>query len=55
MSLTSKTERRRELRHAKLGKQQKKQRTKAGTPKFPIDPALAGPDSAEKRGKSKPE
>lgn len=43
------TKKRRALRHRDLGKQQKKDRTKAGTPKFPIDPAKAGPDSAEKR------
>ncbi|MBX3273266.1 MAG: hypothetical protein KF729_23590 [Sandaracinaceae bacterium] len=49
-SITQKTEKRRKIRQKATGKQQKKARAKEGTPPFPIDPAQAGPDSAEKRG-----
>lgn len=49
MSLTSKTKTRRALRAKKAGRDNRKARTKAATPKFPLDPAKAGPDSAEKR------
>ncbi len=49
MSISSKTKKRRAIRKQATGKQQKAQRAKEGTPKFPIDPAKAGPDSAEKR------
>ncbi|MFK7991217.1 MAG: hypothetical protein AB8I08_34695 [Sandaracinaceae bacterium] len=48
-SKSQKTDKRRALRKKKLGRQQKKQRAQEGTPVFPIDPAKAGPDSAEKR------
>jgi len=49
MGIASKTKKRRKIRKRELGKQQKKDRNKEGTPPFPIDPAKAGPDSAEKR------
>lgn len=49
MSISSKTKKRRALRAKSLGKAKRVKRTKEGTPKFPIDPAKAGPDSAEKR------
>ncbi len=49
-SITGKTEKRREIRGKSAGKKQKGLRAKNGTPKFPIDPKKAGPDSAEKRG-----
>ncbi|MEC7523125.1 MAG: hypothetical protein VYE22_24820 [Myxococcota bacterium] len=47
-SKTQKTERRRQIRQKTAGKKSKAQRAKQGTPKFPIDPKKAGPDSAEK-------
>ena len=47
-SKAQKTKKRRAIRHKGLGKQQKKERAQAGTPPFPLDPAKAGPDSAEK-------
>ncbi|MGF1466214.1 MAG: hypothetical protein ACFCGT_08770 [Sandaracinaceae bacterium] len=50
MSLTSKTKTRRRIRRRKLGLKAKKLRARVGTPKFPLDPREAGPDSAEKRG-----
>lgn len=48
-SLTKKTEKRRKLRQKAVGKKQKAQRAKRGTPPFAIHPEKAGPDSAEKR------
>ncbi len=48
-SITQKTEKRRKIRQKATGKKQKAERAKQGTPPFPIDPAKAGPDSAEKR------
>ena len=53
MSISSKTKKRRALRKQSAGKQAKRKRAEAGTPKFPIDPAKAGPDSAEKRSSKK--
>ena len=52
-SNTQKTKKRRAIRKRALGRSQKAERAKAGTPKFPIDPAKAGPDSAEKIGTEK--
>ena len=49
MSISSKTKKRRALRGKSVGKKQRAKRAQEGTPKFPIDPAKAGPDSAEKR------
>jgi hypothetical protein len=48
-SATQQTERRRKIRKTGLGKNNKKTRDRRATPKFPIDPTKAGPDSAEKR------
>lgn len=48
-SITQTTEKRRRIRKRANGKKQKAERAKQGTPPFPIDPAKAGPDSAEKR------
>lgn len=48
-SKTQKTEKRRKIRSKAVGKKAKAQRAKLGTPKFPIDPTQAGPDSAERR------
>ena len=48
-SKTQKTKKRRRLRRKAVGKQQRAERARAGTPKFPLDPAKAGPESAEKR------
>jgi hypothetical protein len=48
-SNTQKTKKRRKLRRKNLGKDAKAHRAKHGTPKFPIDPKQAGPDSAEKQ------
>lgn len=50
MSISSKTKKRRAIRKKATGKQYKVKRAQQGTPKFPIDPEKAGPDSAEKRG-----
>jgi hypothetical protein len=47
-SITDVTERRRRIRKNAAGKAKKAARAKAGTPPFAIDPAKAGPDSAEK-------
>ncbi len=47
-SITQKTEKRRRIRQRAAGKKQKGIRAKQGTPPFSIDPAKAGPDSAEK-------
>ncbi len=52
-SITQKTEKRRALRAKATGKQKKKARAKQGTPPFAIDPAQAGPDSAEKHAAGK--
>ncbi len=52
-SITQKTEKRRKIRAKASGKQQKKARAKQGTPPFPLDPAKAGPDSAEKQASKK--
>ncbi|HEY8432038.1 MAG TPA: hypothetical protein VIL20_26860 [Sandaracinaceae bacterium] len=49
-SITKKTEKRRRIRRRAVGKHQKAERAKRGTPPFPIHPEQAGPDSAEKRG-----
>lgn len=49
-SITQKTEKRRKIRQKAAGKKAKHARANEGTPKFPIDPQKAGPDSAEKRG-----
>jgi hypothetical protein len=38
VSDTKITERRRRMKRASVGRAQKKERTKAGTPKFPIHP-----------------
>lgn len=51
-SKTQQTKKRRKIRHKALGKDQKRKRAKEGTPPFPLDPAKAGPDSAEKRSAS---
>lgn len=51
-SNAKKTKKRRKLRHKRLGRDQKKLRTKVGTPRFPIDPGQAGLDSAEKAKKT---
>lgn len=51
-SNSQKTKKRRKIRHKALGKKSKAQRASEGTPKFPIDPEKAGPDSAEKQKKS---
>lgn len=51
-SKSQKTKKRRNIRRRALGKDAKAQRAKEGTPKFPIDPEQAGPDSAEKQKKS---
>jgi len=48
-SIAKRTKKRRALRDARMGRKQKKAREQAGTPVFTIDPAKAGPDSAEKR------
>lgn len=48
-SISKKTKKRREIRRNTAGRDAKAARAKAGTPKFPIDPAKAGPDSAEKQ------
>jgi len=48
-SKSQKTEKRRAIRRKAMGKQYKRERQKKGTPPFPLDPAKAGPDSAEKR------
>lgn len=53
MSISSKTKKRRAIRNKATGKKQKAKRAKSGTPKFPIDPKEAGPDSAEKLGSKK--
>ena len=52
MGTASKTKKRRKLRKKEAGKDSRKQRAHNGTPPFPIDPAKAGPNSAEKRAKS---
>ncbi|MCA9608064.1 MAG: hypothetical protein KC619_20790 [Myxococcales bacterium] len=52
-SITQKTEKRRAIRQKTAGKQAKKARAKQGTPPFPLDPAQAGPDSAEKQAAKK--
>lgn len=44
------TKKRRKIRKKANGKQQKRLRAQRTTPKFPIDPEKAGPDSAEKQG-----
>lgn len=36
VSSTKQTERKRRAKRAKLGREHKKERTKAGTPKFPV-------------------
>ncbi|UJR80523.1 hypothetical protein [Sandaracinus amylolyticus] len=38
VSNTKQTERRRRAKRATVGRAQKRERTKAGTPKFPINP-----------------
>lgn len=48
-SNTQKTKKRRKIRRKSLGKDAKAKRAQEGTPKFPIDPEKAGPDSAEKK------
>lgn len=48
-SATQITEIRRKMKQTSSGKSNKRARAKAGTPKFPIDPAKAGPTSAEKK------
>lgn len=53
MSISSKTKKRRAIRKQASGKQQKRKRAMEGTPKFPIDPEKAGPESAEKRSSKK--
>jgi len=53
MSISSKTKKRRKIRDKATGKDQKAKRAKHGTPKFPIDPEKAGPESAEKQDASK--
>jgi hypothetical protein len=48
VSLTAKSESRRQIRKAKAGTANKKARAKAGTPKFPIQPegyAASAPDA----------
>ncbi|MCB9597503.1 MAG: hypothetical protein H6719_32580 [Sandaracinaceae bacterium] len=52
-SISQKTKKRRKIRLKANGKQQKKARAAQGTPPFPIDPAKAGPDSAEKASAAK--
>ena len=52
-SISKKTKKRRAVRKKRLGKQQKRERAQLGTPPFAIDPAKAGPDSAEKAKVSK--
>jgi len=52
MGNASNTKKRRKLRRKQAGKDSRKVRANQGTPPFPIDPAKAGPDSAEKRTKS---
>lgn len=41
VSDTKKSERRRRMKQATVGRAQKRARAKAGTPKFPIDPTAA--------------
>jgi hypothetical protein len=48
-SISQKTKKRRAIRRNSAGKHAKAERAAAGTPRFPIDPSKAGPDSAEKR------
>ena len=48
-SKSQKTKKRRRIRKNALGRDAKKARAKEGTPPFPLDPAKAGPDSAEKK------
>lgn len=47
MSLTQKTDRRRELNHKRAGKVQRRRRALAGTPPFPIQPEGYDPKAAD--------
>ncbi|MCZ7684459.1 MAG: hypothetical protein M5U28_39105 [Sandaracinaceae bacterium] len=49
-SISQKTEKRRRIRKRAVGKKQKAERARQGTPPFAVNPEKAGPDSAEKRG-----
>ncbi len=49
-SISQKTEKRRRIRKRAVGKKQKAERARQGTPPFAVHPEKAGPDSAEKRG-----
>lgn len=54
VSNTKQTERRRRMKAATVGRAQKRERSKSGTPKFPIHPEGAAAAAAPKAAAAKP-